>query len=672
MKMKNLKILLVSFIIAIALMLSNNVFAEDKTLQQQIDEADSGAIITLNKEYNENITIASGKTLTLDLNSQTLNSDIKVYGTLTIKDSGKGGKINSSQIDVGVFDENNHDNDKVGELIFESGILSTQKYGIYAVNGNVTVNGGTITSKYAPLAGNNTTGVMKFKITGGTLTASKGPAVYMPGPISLDITGGTLNGGVSLRMGKVSISGGTINSITSEIDKPEEYYDYCGNAFFPDALFVLGRTYPSSNKEYTNELDLNITGGTFNCENNYGSAVAIYDMGKVEQSMKVNISGSAVLSTKSTTRSSYQVLSLEEIGVTNPKTDYGNSAYTGNISTTITGGTYTPVVEEKYVSDGYKTVGNTVYEKGSVIVTEVEHGTVTVEGSKLEGLVYGDEVKFTAKAKDGYELTEIEAHDGKNEKVAVTFNEKNNNYTFTMPANTNVVITAIFNEIKQEETTEVVEVPEIDTTKPVEEVTIGVTNKEATEKTLLVALEEIKDSDPELAKKIEGKEVTVAVEVNNDINVDDETKTTIESTIKGIKADIKVANYFDIAVVVKADGKNVGNIENLSSSIELTVALPENLQGAEEGYTRTYYIVRQHEGKTEILNTTLSEDGTYLTFESDKFSTYALAYEDTKVEDTTLSNPQTGDNIIVYAITLLVSVIGICSVVIIKKNNKKC
>jgi hypothetical protein len=672
MKMKNLKILLVSFIIAIALMLSNNVFAEDKTLQQQIDEADSGAIITLNKEYNENITIASGKTLTLDLNSQTLNSDIKVYGTLTIKDSGKGGKINSSQIDVGVFDENNHDNDKVGELIFESGILSTQKYGIYAVNGNVTVNGGTITSKYAPLAGNNTTGVMKFKITGGTLTASKGPAVYMPGPISLDITGGTLNGGVSLRMGKVSISGGTINSITSEIDKPEEYYDYCGNAFFPDALFVLGRTYPSSNKEYTNELDLNITGGTFNCENNYGSAVAIYDMGKVEQSMKVNISGSAVLSTKSTTRSSYQVLSLEEIGVTNPKTDYGNSAYTGNISTTITGGTYTPVVEEKYVSDGYKTVGNTVYEKGSVIVTEVEHGTVTVEGSKLEGIVYGDEVKFTAKAKDGYELTEIEAHDGKNEKVAVTFNEKNNNYTFTMPANTNVVITAIFNEIKQEETTEVVEVPEIDTTKPVEEVTIGVTNKEATEKTLLVALEEIKDSDPELAKKIEGKEVTVAVEVNNDINVDDETKTTIESTIKGIKADIKVANYFDIAVVVKADGKNVGNIENLSSSIELTVALPENLQGAEEGYTRTYYIVRQHEGKTEILNTTLSEDGTYLTFESDKFSTYALAYEDTKVEDTTLSNPQTGDNIIVYAITLLVSVIGICSVVIIKKNNKKC
>lgn len=114
------------------------------------------------------------------------------------------------------------------------------------------------------------------------------------------------------------------------------------------------------------------------------------------------------------------------------------------------------------------------------------------------------------------------------------------------------------------------------------------------------------------------------------------------------------------------------------------VALPENLQKVEEGYSRTYYIVREHNNKAEILNTTLSEDGKYLTFESDKFSSFALAFVDKKIEEdkeidqkpeTTPSKPvnvDTGSSITENIIALAVAVSGICILFAIKKKKYSC
>ena len=39
-------------------------------------------------------------------------------------------------------------------------------------------------------------------------------------------------------------------------------------------------------------------------------------------------------------------------------------------------------------------------------------------------------------------------------------------------------------------------------------------------------------------------------------------------------------------------------------------------------------IIKQHGNKVEVLDTVISKDGKFLTFETDEFSTYALAYED--------------------------------------------
>ena len=121
-----------------------------------------------------------------------------------------------------------------GTLTLKSGTIEVSgDYGIYVSNdGHAAVNGGAISSLYAPFTGNNLTRDMNFTVTDGTLTAKYGPAIYMPGQGKLDISGGTLNGGISLRMGQVNISGGTINATTGSIDSPTgSNYHYSGNAW---------------------------------------------------------------------------------------------------------------------------------------------------------------------------------------------------------------------------------------------------------------------------------------------------------------------------------------------------------------------------------------------------------------------------------------------------------
>lgn len=68
--------------------------------------------------------------------------------------------------------------------------------------------------------------------------------------------------------------------------------------------------------------------------------------------------------------------------------------------------------------------------------------------------------------------------------------------------------------------------------------------------------------------------------------------------------------------------------------MKITVNIPQSVEGVKEGYKRAYYIVRIHNGEATILDATENGDGT-ISFETDKFSTYSLAYTDTltKTED---------------------------------------
>ena len=346
------------------------------SLEEAISAAENNSTVILLKNYDSvatgTITVPEGKSIVLDLNGYTVKfsqdfSPILVNGQITIQDTITGGTICSNKaIEV----------DK-GTLTLKSGTIEvSDDYGIYVSNdGHAAVNGGAISSLYAPFTGNNLTGDMNFTVTDGTLTAKYGPAIYMPGQGKLDISGGTLNGGISLRMGQVNISGGTINATTGSIDSPTEYYHYSGNAWLPDALYVFNGTYTSESELCGNSLKLNITGGTFNCANDQGSAVAIYDLGKVEQSSTVTISGDARFSTNATDRSAYQVLSLEDIGVDSPESGYGTEGLVGNVFTSITSGYFTTDPSE-YLAEGLMAVTSDVpgyaFTVGTSTVEEVK------------------------------------------------------------------------------------------------------------------------------------------------------------------------------------------------------------------------------------------------------------------------------------------------------------
>lgn len=314
------------------------------TVQNAINAATNNDTVKLLSDVTENITIAD-KVITLDMNgkSLTLPSDcgVSVVGASSKLTITGNGVMNCDKTPIAVSE---------GTVVIENGtITSATDYCTYAKNGGtIIVNDGILTSQYAVLTGNNTTGNMNFIVNGGTLTAKGGPAIYQSGQCKLTITGGTLNGGISLRMGQVNISGGTINAATENLDMPGNNvsgtntpgYAYSGNVWFPDALYVIGGTYTSKDSTYSNSLNLNITGGTFNCTNGQGSAVAIYDLGHTAQAEKITISGDAKFATNCTTRGAYQVVDFEDLGV-KPITGYGKTDLIGKVSTAISGGYFT-------------------------------------------------------------------------------------------------------------------------------------------------------------------------------------------------------------------------------------------------------------------------------------------------------------------------------------------
>ena len=355
------------------------------TLAEAIENASNNQTVTLLSDVTENDTtllVKDQQAITLDLAGKnvSVNSiDITAGNRLTICDSSTGGTLTFA---------GTHADIEGGTVIVDSGTIeSPTGYGFYVNNGGtVIVNGGVINSLDSSLAGNNTTGDMNFEVNGGTLTAQRGPAIYMPGQIILTVTGGTLNGGISLRMGQVNISGGTINATTGSIDSIQEYYNYSGNAWLADALYVFNGTYTSENGQYGNSLNLNITGGTFNCTNGQGSAIAIYDIGKVEQESKVTISGNAKLSTTTSGRNAYDVLSLPQVGVTNPASGCNNPDFVGEVATAISGGYFTSDPSD-YLAGNYYAVASDkdgyAYmvtdqkpQEAPVIVTENVNATV--------------------------------------------------------------------------------------------------------------------------------------------------------------------------------------------------------------------------------------------------------------------------------------------------------
>ena len=263
----------------------------------------------------------------------------------------------------------------------------------------------------------------------------------------------------------------------------------------------------------------------------------------------------------------------------------------------------------------------------------------------------GEEVTMTITPDEGYIISEINIIDKDNNVIEVKDNK------FIMPESDVWVRIEFIKEIKTE-------IPVIDTTEKVEEVTVGVKEDNKIEEDLKESLA----ADEDLIEKVKDTDVKVVVDVFgvDKEKLDEKVVSAItEKAGKGV-----IAEYFDITIAVKEakTDKEIATISELTKEIELTILLPENLKNTNKDINRKYFIIREHEGVVSTIEAKLSEDGNSLTFKSKDFSTYALAYEDKAIENKPeQENPKTGDNVIFYAIAGIVS---ICGLGVIIKNKK--
>lgn len=259
-----------------------------------LPESKDGVIkLTENVALTEMASISENTTL--DLNGYTVSAGTTALSVtnnakLIVQDSSvdKTGKISSTNTNGYAAVQLNS-----GTLILESGCIESTQYGVSVFEGSTaTINGGSISSEYACLSGNNTKGDMNFIVTDGTLTSAKSEAIYMPGQTTLDVSGGVIKGGISARMGQIKISGGEIYGMTStqEKDSIAQYWNYSGSAWIGNAIYVWGGTYTSDNENYGNSCNIEISGGKISGESM--NAIAIYNIGNnYEQAIDLNISG---------------------------------------------------------------------------------------------------------------------------------------------------------------------------------------------------------------------------------------------------------------------------------------------------------------------------------------------------------------------------------------------
>lgn len=114
-----------------------------------------------------------------------------------------------------------------------------------------------------------------------------------------------------------------------------------------------------------------------------------------------------------------------------------------------------------------------------------------------------------------------------------------------------------------------------------------------------------------------GKEVEFKPVVKNEVKESDKKALLAFAD----KNDTEVVNAFDIEIELLINDESKGLIPETSEKLTFKVAIPENLK--KDG--RKFYVLRLHDGKIDKLP--VNEDGT---FETDKFSSYMLVYEDVK------------------------------------------
>lgn len=213
----------------------------------------------------------------------------------------------------------------------------------------------------------------------------------------------------------------------------------------------------------------------------------------------------------------------------------------------------------------------------------------------------------------------------------------------------------------------------------------------------------------ELVQIANGASVDIVLTVK-EANVSDEVKTAMAQAAKGCT----IGQYLDISLLkyMTVNGSQQAGVplHTTKDALTISVAVPDALINTNSAVNRTYCIVRNHKGTIDVLDAAFDAAGKTLTFKTDRFSIYAIAYKDTAVPSsgsnpgsnnssndsetkknevaaptpaptpastskpsTITAMPQTGDtsNPTLYVVLLVASLLGLAVVFVCKKRNDK-
>lgn len=338
----------------------------------------------------------------------------------------------------------------------------------------------------------------------------------------------------------------------------------------------------------------------------------------------------------------------------------GNDKLTGIILTREEGedvGTYKIKVSQKEGSnpnyditfkDGTYTINPLSIDKGTVVLGNVLKYTGEKQTQEVEQVL----VNGKALNKEDYEVLDNQAT--KEGKHVLTIKAKGNNHTGSfeyayviLPKENDKIGTGSF------------------TVKTTGDVEIS------RDEIIDILIENKKITANELSEVAEGKKIEIVLEVK-----EAQTNELIETNTKGYK----VGKYLDITLYKSVNGTNE-SIHELSKVMKVTIKVPEELINKDSKTKREYYIARSHNGKVDILETKYDEKTNSLTFETDKFSDYAIIYKDKKELKTTVTTSinksntkqttkaKTGDNANIIGLMMLLVSSMFVMVFVRKKEN---
>lgn len=104
------------------------------------------------------------------------------------------------------------------------------------------------------------------------------------------------------------------------------------------------------------------------------------------------------------------------------------------------------------------------------------------------------------------------------------------------------------------------------------------------------------------------------------------------AAIAGALGDWTLAEEIDLALFYEVDGKTV-QVHEANEPLVVSLTLPDSITGDTSKKTRSYEVIRVHDGKASVIPSSFDADAKTLTFETDRFSAYAVAYKDATEND---------------------------------------